>query len=83
MRTKLPPPMRRTFRDDLWWGASVLAGTFVGWLVLAAGDVSVLLAAVVGCALVIVVLNVIRPLVRRANARAEDELRGDGAPPAG
>jgi|tagenome__1003787_1003787.scaffolds.fasta_scaffold20506820_2 hypothetical protein len=71
-RTKLPPLMQRTLRDDLKWGAAVLAGAVAGWLVFAVGDLSLLLGAVMGAVLTIVVLNVIRPLVRRANANHEE-----------
>src|SRR3954468_21448713 len=65
---KLPPLMQRTFRDDLKWAAAVLAGAVIGWLVFAAGDLSLLLGAVMGAVLTIVVLSVIRPLVRRGKA---------------
>ena len=70
--TKLPPPMQRTLRDDLKWAAAVLTGALAGWLVFAAGDLSLLLGAVMGAVLTIVALNVIRPLVRRARARREE-----------
>jgi hypothetical protein len=70
--TKLPPLMQRTFRDDLKGAAAVLTGGIIGWLVFAAGDLSLLLGGVMGVVLTMVVLNIIRPLVRRAQADREE-----------
>jgi hypothetical protein len=56
--------MQRTFADDLKGAVFVLIGAALGCLVLAGGDFSFLLGAVVGLALVIVVLNVVRRVSR-------------------
>jgi hypothetical protein len=57
---KAPPVMQRTFADDLKWGALVLAGAVLAFLVLGADDAGVLVGAAIGVLGVIVVLNVIR-----------------------
>jgi uncharacterized membrane-anchored protein len=62
---KFPPVMQRTITDDLKWAAVVFTGAILGYLVFAPGDASVLLGALIGIALVVVVLNVVRGVRRR------------------
>ena len=69
---KLPPLLQRTFRDDLKAAAAVLTGGIIAWLVFAAGNLSLLLGGVMGVALTIVAVNLIRPLVRRTRASREN-----------
>jgi hypothetical protein len=64
----LPPVMERTLRDDLNWALCVLVGVTAGYFVFGDDNPGVLVGAFVGCAVVIVVLNILRR-VRRAAAR--------------
>ena len=64
----MPPVMERRLRDDLKWALCVLAGATVAYFVFDVDDPGVLVAAFVGCAVAIVVLNALRR-VRRAAAR--------------
>jgi hypothetical protein len=64
---KVPPVMQRTLADDLKWGALVLTGAVLAFLVLGADDVGVLVGAAIGVLGVIVVLNVVRRPSRRGD----------------
>jgi predicted branched-subunit amino acid permease len=57
--------MQRTLRDDLTWALCLLVGATAGYLLLGADDPSLLLDFVIGAALLVVVLGVLR----RARAR--------------
>jgi multisubunit Na+/H+ antiporter MnhG subunit len=63
--TRLPPVMERTLADDLKAALFVFTGVMLGYLIFAPGDASLLLGALIGLALVIVVLNVVRGVRRR------------------
>ncbi len=67
-RFKLPPLMQRSLADDLKWGAFVLAGAVLAFLVLGADDAGVLIGAAIGVLVVIVVLNVLRRSTHRGGA---------------
>jgi hypothetical protein len=60
--------MQRTLADDLKWALFVLAGATLGYLVFGDGDPSLLVGAVIGAALVIVVLQVLRRVRRGRRA---------------
>jgi uncharacterized membrane protein YeaQ/YmgE (transglycosylase-associated protein family) len=60
--------MQRTLADDLKWALCVLVGATLGFLVFADGDVSPLVGAVIGVALVLVVLQVLRRVRRGRSA---------------
>lgn len=60
--------MERRLRDDLKWAACILAGVTAGYFVFDADEPGLLVGALIGCAVVIVVLNTVRR-VRRATAR--------------
>jgi hypothetical protein len=62
--TKLPPVMERTLADDLKAALFVFTGVLLGYLVFEP-DTSVLLGALIGLAIVTVVLNVVRLIRRR------------------
>jgi uncharacterized membrane protein HdeD (DUF308 family) len=62
---KLPPVMQRTLADDLKAALAVFMGVILGYLVFAPDDPSVLLGALIGIALVVVGLNVVRGARRR------------------
>ena len=57
--------MERTLADDLKVALAVFTGGLVGYLVFAPDDASVLLGGVVGLAIVVIVLNVVRFVWRR------------------
>ena len=63
--TKLPPIMERTLADDLKVALAVFTGGFLGYLVFAPGDASVLLGGVIGLAIVVVGMNIVRAVHRR------------------
>jgi hypothetical protein len=65
--TKLPPVMERSLVDDLKVALAVFTGGFLGYLVFAPDDPSVLLGGVIGLALVTVGLNIVRFVWRRRN----------------
>ena len=56
--------MERKFRDDAKAALLVLAGATVGYFVFGANDPSVLLGVFVGCAVLIVVLSILRRVLR-------------------
>ena len=60
--------MQRTLADDLRWALFFLAGVTLGYLVFGDGDTSLLVGAVIGAALVIVVLQVLRRVRRGRGA---------------
>jgi hypothetical protein len=64
---KLPPLMQRTLRDDFKWAFAVLLGGVIGVLIFGAGDGawSLLLGLAIGCAVVLVVLSVVRLVAGR------------------
>ncbi|HEX5621958.1 MAG TPA: hypothetical protein VFX51_26260 [Solirubrobacteraceae bacterium] len=62
---KLPPVMERTLADDLKAALFVFSGVLLGYLVFAGHDTSILLGALIGLALMVVVLNVVRSVRRR------------------
>ena len=66
--SSLPPVMERTLRDDLKWVLALLAGAMLGYLVLGVDGTSPLLGFVVGAAVVLCVLA----LVRRVRQRRRD-----------
>jgi hypothetical protein len=59
--------MHRTMRDDVKWAVAVLLGGVIGVLIFGAGDDgwSVLLGLVIGCAVVLVALAVLRQVAGR------------------
>ena len=65
--TKLPPVMQRTLADDFKWGLFLFTGAVLGYLVFARGNTSLLRGSLFGIVLVIVVLNVVRPVWRSRN----------------
>jgi hypothetical protein len=67
-RGGLPPLMQRTLRDDLKWALGFLSGVTIGYFVLGADDPSLWLDFVVGAAVLIVVLNVLRRVRARRKA---------------
>ena len=66
--TKPPPIMQRTLADDLRLALSLLTGATLGYLVFGGGDLSLLLGSVIGIALVIVGVAVLRRMGRRRRA---------------
>jgi hypothetical protein len=67
----LPPIMERKFRDDVKAALLVLAGATAGYFVFGANDPTVLLEVVVGCAVLIVVLSILRRVLRGKVHRAD------------
>jgi hypothetical protein len=61
---KLPPPMQRTFTDDLRWAAGFLLGLVTGYLTLGGDDAGLLIGGLIGVTITIVGLNVARRLKR-------------------
>jgi uncharacterized membrane protein YccC len=59
--------MERSFADDIKVALFVLAGSALGYLIFGP-DLSVLLGAVLGVAIMILVLNVLRRVTRRRSS---------------
>jgi hypothetical protein len=66
----LPPIMERTLRDDLKWAVCFLVGATAAYFVFDADDPGLLVAALVGCTVIILVLSALRR-VRRAAGRKQ------------
>ena len=62
---KWPPVMERTLAHDLISALAVFLGGLLGYLVFAPDDPSVLLGGVIGLALVVVGLQIVRFVWRR------------------
>jgi inner membrane protein involved in colicin E2 resistance len=65
---RLPPVMERTLRQDVMWALFVLAGAALAYLLLGADEPSLLLGALLGVAVVIIVLNFLRRVRPRRKA---------------
>ena len=61
---KLPPPMQRTFADDLKWAAAFLVGAIAGYFAFGNGDTGLLIGSLLGVTTVIVGLNIARRVSR-------------------
>jgi inner membrane protein involved in colicin E2 resistance len=57
---RLPPLWQRTLRDDLKWGAFVLVGATLAFVVFGADEPALLVGAFLGVVLVIAVMAVVR-----------------------
>jgi hypothetical protein len=57
--------MERTIADDVKWALFVFTGAILGYLVFAPGDLSVLLGAFIGLAIVLAATNIVRLVWRR------------------
>jgi hypothetical protein len=57
---RLPPFSQRTLRDDLKWGAAVLVGATLAFVVFGADEPALLWGALCGVVLVIGVMVVVR-----------------------
>jgi hypothetical protein len=62
--------MERRLRDDVKWALAVLAGATLGYYIFGADDASLLLGYLVGAAIVICVLTVLRRIKHRRKAES-------------